>query len=214
MFFYILIGVVFYLQITCMMKIFSLSLLIILGLLLTLWYALPVSPSMVGIWSFFAEEDNPIVCRIYEDMYYSYYYHYDSDALILKPFAHICLSAQLSNINLIKKDLLEAEVETMKEVYLLDIDNFDRVAYREKHDTFFQWLSSVSSEEEIYDTLISWIKRQRNILEDKYTKQYYNCASTVTEETDASSLSDEEWSCLKTSLKSSAKYYDRYFSIE
>ena len=196
-----------------MKKIF-LSLFVVFVFLLILWYILPVSPSMVAIWGFFAEDENPLICRMYEDTYYSYSYYYDSNAFVLKPFAHVCLFTQLNNIGSIQIDPLEAEVDNMKEVYLLDIDNFDRDVYRETHNAFFQWLSSVSNEEEIFDVLISWVERQRNILGDKYPKQYSYCASVVTKETDASSLSHDEWACLKTSLKASAKYYDRYSSME
>jgi hypothetical protein len=203
------------------MKKTLLSLLIVFIFLLTLGYALPISPAMVSYEnSSFTEENTSLSCNVLENLHFDYASRYDWNAFMLKPLAHLCLSSQLRNIRLIEAESLQAEVQSMKDLYTLDIDNLDRDAYRQANSKIFDapvyedndWsysvhISSSLTEDEIFDIVLSAIATKRQILQDKYPKQYASCSAIVAENTAASSLSNEEWDCLKLGIKAWGKYY-------
>lgn len=199
-----------------------LSIVGICTLLLSSMYALPIAPSVVYMNNdSFTDETIPLICSVFGDLYFEYSSRYYWDDFILKPFAYLCLSAQLYNIRSMNTDSIIDEVQTMKEVYLLDIDNLDKTTYRQIHSQSFiapiyednDWpyvmhISSYLSEDEIFDLLISNVKNQRKMLQDKYTKQYEQCRLVITADTDPSNLSDEEWDCLKLGIKAWGRYYN------
>lgn len=205
------------------MKKIWLSLAIVLVGLLVWAYAAPVSPFAVANSDVFSEENNPWVCSVFQNLYLSYSIRFDHNAFILKPLAHLCLSAQLRNIHAMDSQILQSEVDYLIEVYNLDIDNIDRAAYRQKHIDKFEdktlednaWmyvphLSLSFTEEEIFNLLLWSVEKSRRMLLEQVPDQYETCQSLITEDTDPSSLSDEQWECIKLAHKIHAKYGDRY----
>lgn len=206
------------------MKKLLLSLLVLFVGLLVWAYASPISPEAVYSVHQFSEENEPSVCSFFDEIYFTYFFNIENNAdLILKPLAHLCLWAQLRNIRNMDPSALDIDLEYMKEVYTLDLDNLDRAAYREKHIDLFvekpyednDWpysmhISSSFTEAEIFNLLLWGIERSRLRLSSEYPDQYLACQSIITEETTSESLSDEQWECLALSHKAFAKYYGKY----
>jgi len=195
---------------------------LLVGLLVRV-YTAPVSPFIVANSDMFPEETNYWICSVFDELYFAYSTRFDDKAFVLKPLAHLCLSAQLRNIRSMDSEILQSEIDYLTEVYNLNLDNLNRQAYREKHIDKFEWKTyenndwmyvphtSLSfTEEEIFNLLLWSVEKARRMLSSEYPDQYLVCKNIITEETTIDALSDAQWECIMLSYKVSAKYADKY----
>jgi hypothetical protein len=205
------------------MKKFWLSVVVVFFGLLVWAYAAPISPFMVYLSEGDFIWEDSLVCTIFHEIAFVYSIDADQDKTLLKPLAHLCLRTQLRNIKNMDQEALETELSYLIEVYHLDLDTLDREVYREKHINHFEaqpledndWvyvapLSLSLSEEEIFNLLLWTVEKSRRMFISRYPDEYETCKDLITQETDPTSLSDQQWDCIRLSHKIHSKYTNKY----